>query len=1785
MITLSGYQVLEKIYDSINSEVYRAIRTRDQERVVIKVLKQDHPTPNELTRYQQEYQLTSSLNIDGVIKAYNLEKYQNTLLIILEDFGGDSWKILKKKSAANNVDKLLAIAIKISTSLAEIHGAKIIHKDINPSNIVINPETEAVKIIDFGISTKLTRENPTLKNPHVLEGTLAYISPEQTGRMNRSLDYRTDFYSLGVTFYEMFTGQLPFETNDDLELVHCHIAKQPLFPTEINSLIPPTISQIIMKLMAKNAEDRYQSAWGLKADLENCLQQLTSQGTIQDFSLASQDISDKFQIFQKLYGREQEIDILLNAFARVSNFNIDETGQLNDREQNLENSQKINAELMLIGGYSGIGKTSLVKEIYKPITEKKGYFIGGKFDQFQRNIPYSAVVQALGELVKHLLTENEVKLSQWREKLLYSLGVNGQIIIDVIPELELIIGKQPAVPELGGNESQNRFNFVFQNFIQVFTQPEHPLVLFLDDLQWADGASLKLMQVLMNREAKSLFLIGAYRDNEVDPGHPLILTVDEIAKNGAIIERVFLSPLDLPTVSVLIADALNSSKEKVKPLAELVLLKTGGNPFFLREFLDSLCTEDLLQFEPTSLSWQWDIKDIQKRGFTDNVVELMTGKIKRLPLETQNILKIGAAIGNKFELPLISSFESISLREIVDNLDIAVSENLVMPLDTRENIELALLKTPNYELPQYKFIHDRIQQAAYSLIPDEQKHLTHYQLGQILLQQISPEAREERIFELVNQLNDGISLVTQPSAQVELAVLNLTACRKARTSAAYQAAREYASIGLSLLGENPWQKYYQMTHAFYELQAELAFLCTDFEQMEYFIDMVIAESQSVLDTVKVYIIRIQANAARNKIQEALEVGQEILQRFGVTFPSIPNYSDIDEAMSENQALIGDRTVEDLVNLPILSDPEKLAIIEIGNRIMPAAFNAGSLLFFLIGSLTVKLSIEYGNAPSSCFSYSTYTTILCNFSKDVNTALKFAELALNVLYQFKATPVKASVLTVVGLFIHRNRLIRDTLPMLQAAYTTALETGDLEYSGYSAYGCCLASFWGGQPLETVAKDVNAFVNQLAKLNQLTTANYCRIFLQSITNLLGLNENPTVFSGEILQEEEILPQLLSLKDLVGVYFFYLYKLMLCFLFGEIAQAQDYATEGKKYLMSGPGLLTQGLFYFYDSLITLASLNCETKDQQKALESVNENQITLQEDWGKYAPMNYQHKIYLVEAEKCRVLGQKLAAMEYYDNAIALGKKYDYINDVAIAYELAAKFYLLEGKELIAKSYLQEARYFYELWGAKAKIKDLETKYPQLLTVKIANNSPKSTITNRTITTGVNSGDNLDLNTVLKASQAISGEIVLEKLLVSLMKIIIENAGAELGYLILETDNQLLIEAQGVMDDDNVTALQSLPIENNLPVTVINYVARVKEDLVLTNANIKKNFANDPYIISKQTKSILCTPLLNQGKLIGIVYLENNLTTSAFTEDRLEVIKLLSGQAAIAIENARLYQTLEDKVQERTLQLATANQEIIILNERLKAENLRLSAELEVAKKIQKMVLPKSEELEAITDLDIAGYMSSADEVGGDYYDVLKSENGIKIAIGDVTGHGLESGVLMLMAQTAIRTLEKMNETDAVKFLDILNKTLYDNLLRMRSDQNMTLTVLDYANKILKISGQHEEIIIVRTEGTVEKIDTIHLGFPLGLENQIADFIAQKTIQLNVDDLVVLYTDGITEAENIHQEQYGLDQLCRMVKDNRHKSAQEIKDNVINDLRKFIGNQKIFDDLTLVVLKQRI
>ncbi|MEA5533919.1 AAA family ATPase [Crocosphaera sp. XPORK-15E] len=1536
---IHGYKIQEKIHESSQSLVYRAIREHDQLPVILKNLKQSHPDPITISQFKQEYKILDHLNLPGVIKTYGLEKYQNSLSIILEDFGGESLSIILQKKTLTLVD-FLRVALGIVESLSGVHAANVIHKDINPSNIILQPETHQIKLIDFGISTRLSTEDTSLCDPNLIEGTLAYMSPEQTGRMNRKIDYHTDFYSLGVTFYEMLTGQLPFVTNDPLELVHFHLAKQPIFPSQINHEIPPIISKIVMKLLAKTSEERYQSAGGIKADLEICLKQIQQNNSIQEFTLGKQDISEKFQIPQKLYGREKEIERLVNTFENVIQ------GQ---------------SKMMLVSGYSGIGKSALIREIYPSITQRKGYFIAGKFEQFQRNIPYGAIIQACQELVSQLLTESEQKVIQWRQQILDALGVNGQVIIDVIPEIERIIGTQPEVIKLEPSQAQNRFNLVFQNFLKVFTKQQHPLGIFLDDLQWADSASLQLIKSLMTTIGhQHLLVIGAYRDNEVDATHPLRLTLDEIKSRGTIIEQIYLKSLNLDQINQLISETVRlDKKSNSEDLAKLVEKKTNGNPFFVKEFLTSLYRKQILKFERSNQKWHWNKNKIETSEITDNVVELMANNIKNTQIKTQEILKLAACIGSKFDLKTLAMICNKSQIQTANYLLEALETGLIIPINNQYKL------IDSYQNDQkivsnlkiiYKFSHDRVQQAAYSLISPENQQEIHLKIGKILLENTPIEKQEERIFTLVNQLNLGKKLIHNQSECYQLANLNLIAGKKAKLSAAYQPAFNYLQIGIDLLTDQEnWIKKYQLILELHLEAAESAYLYNNFEAMEQLINTIVKNAQSILDKVKAYEIKIKAHTSQNQLLEAIDLSLATLSLLGIKLTKHPSNLDIENALNETEMLLQDSIIKDLVNIPEIRDLKAIASMRILISMSMATFLAIPRLFTLIVTQQVKLSVEYGNSPEACVAYAFYGELLCQILGKFDEGYEIGQLALSLLSKLQAKRLESQTSFIVILSTkHWKEPLEQLLQPLLLGYQKGLETGDIEYAFWNSQLYCAYLFSIGRELNEVQDELSKYLEAAKNLQSKNSLYFLEMNYQVVLNLKNESQFRCLLIGEKFNEEQMLPRYKKVNYRLALFQFYSHKTMLCYVLGEFRQALENSIEGEKYVGE---MTTAGLpsFLFYNSLSHLAIPSETTHQQEKILKKVTDYQAKMKV-WATHNPSHYLAKFYLVEAELSRVLNHDEEAREYYDRAISLFQKNDYIHEQAIAYEIAARFYLAKNQNHLAHYYLQDAHYAYQRWGAIAKVKDLEEKYPQFL--QKDNLKPfKSTIK----TTGKHLSSNLDLNSVLKASQVISGEIVLEKLLEKFMETVIENAGAQRGFLLLEKASNWVIEAAGDIDSNNLTVLQSIPMETIdsktqapiLSVAIINYVAHTQENIVLNDATSEGQFTQTPYIIKTQPKSIICTPLLHQGKLTGIIYLENNLTTGAFTPERVEVLKILSTSAAISIENSRLYEQLEDysktlekKVDLRTQELRDKNQQLANTLEQLKATQAQIIAQEKLA-----------------------------------------------------------------------------------------------------------------------------------------------------------------------------------------------------------------------------------------------
>ncbi len=1507
MTEISGFEIFEKIYESSNSQVFRARRGKDGLPVVLKALNAQYPTPGQIRRYRQEYRITAGLNgVSGVIDVYDLVRFQNTLVIVLEDFGANSLDLLLESTGFSPTE-FSSVALRTAEILAEIHAANVIHKDINPSNILLNRTTGQLKIIDFGISTELSQEDPPMENPNALEGTLLYISPEQTGRMNRFIDYRCDYYSLGATYYELLTGRPPFKANDALELVHSHIAQLPLPPCELNPAVPIPLSRLIMKLLAKDAEDRYQSSAGIRFDLEHCLSQYESSGKNEPIVLASRDVPERLQIPQKLYGREREIESLEQAFEQVS---------------------RGGKEMMLISGPAGIGKTSIVNETYKPVTHRKGYFVSGKFDQFQRDVPYAAFVAAFRDLIGQILTESEERLEQWRERLQSSLGLNGQIIIDMIPEVKLIVGTQPDVPTVGPMETRNRFNLVFQNFIRAFCQPDHPLVLFVDDLQWADSASLKLLELIMaDRRIHFLFLIGSYRDTEVETSHPLRLLIDNLQQRGVSVGQVVVGALSQDRVTDLIAETLHADRASVKPLAGLVGRKTGANPFFLNQFTKSLCRDKLLAFDSSEATWRWDLDQIRDRNITDNVAELMATKIGNLRFDSRRAVEMAACVGSRFELEILANVCDTSPLETAGFLKEAVKEGFVIPFgNTYVSTESDGLEFTQDLRAVYKFSHDRVRQAAYSLIPESQKPSVHWLIGQTLLKDTPRLLRHQRIFDIVNHLNQGLISVEEDPKHHNLPELNLEAGKKAKASVAFSSAFGYFRTGLEMLDENSWDEQYDLTLDLHVEAVQTAYLTSNWDEMERLVSVVMEHATTLLDRAKVLEIKIQAYYAQHRLLDAVNQGLEILRLLGIRFPTNPTGLNLVTSLAQTWLTLIGKGTEDLVNLPQMSDPVKLRIASILTSLGPATYYAAPELLPLFILQGVRLSVRHGNAPQSPFLYSGYGLILSGGVGHIDSGYRFGELATAL--QDRRNPDQMSHRTTfsVNYFIkHWKKPLRETLGSFLDVYRAALEMGDFEYAVLALYTHSLLSYCVGCELEQVERYVSACTQIASELHQDALLHFSLRTHQVVLNLRGEAENPCRLKGASYDVDEMLPLHRNSHEISSQFATYFHQLILCCLFHEYEGALENANEAKKLVKRVVSHPTASVFYLYDSLARLALYPSSGKGKQRRILSVVNANQTKMKQWARHGPTNYLHKYYLVEAERLRVLGKKTEAAEHYDLAIAKAGESGFLNEEALATELAARFYLGENRANIARTYIEDARYCYQRWGAEAKIKDLEERYDGFPRRRGKSTEALAKTTSARDRTGSIKGEGLDLDSIVKASQTISGEIVLERLLAKLIRIIMENAGAQSGFLILESDGKLLIEARAAINPAEVEVMQSLPIEASkaLSPAIVYYVHRTGEDVVLDDAAKQGRFTDDPHVFDTGAKSILCAPIIHQGRLTGIVYLENNLTPGAFTPDNLRVLKLLCSQAAISIAQARLYEGLEQRVEQRTADLLEANE----------------------------------------------------------------------------------------------------------------------------------------------------------------------------------------------------------------------------------------------------------------------
>jgi PAS domain S-box-containing protein len=1416
------------------------------------------PSGLPLTR---EFELRDDLDAAWAARPLELIREGGRTVLLLEDPGGEP--LARHVGTPLEIASFLRVAIRVAAALGKAHHRGLVHRDLKPANILINCADGEARLTGFGIASRLPRERQALEPPETIAGTLAYMAPEQTGRMNRSVDSRSDLYSLGVTFYQMLIGSLPFSASDPIEWVHCHIARRPVMPSERLESVPPLISRMIMKLLAKTAEERYQTAAGLESDLRRCLAAWEAECRVDDFPLGEQDTSDQLLVPEKLYGRARELETLLAAFDRVVNSGT--------------------PELALVSGYSGVGKSSVVSELHKALLPSRALFASGKFDQYKRDIPYSTLVQAFRSLVRSLLGKSDAELAIWRNAFSEALGPNAGLIVDLVPELKIIIGDQPPVPELEPQQAQSRFQLVFGRFVGAFARPEHPLVLFLDDLQWLDAATLDLFDGLLTQsDLQHLMLIGAYRDNEVNVAHPLIRKVQDLRNAGAKISQIIIAPLSRDDVQRLIVDALRCERHAAAPLAQLAHDKTAGNPFFVIQFLHALAEEELLCFNYDAACWSWNLDRIRDKGYTENVVDLMIGKLTRLPVETQQALQQLACLGNVAEITMLSVVLQMSEEQVRAALWPAVRQELV---ERRGS--------------SYRFSHDRVQEAAYSMIRAEARAVAHLLIGRLLAVQTPPEKREEAIFDIVNQLNRGAALIAQQDEREQLAELNLIAAKRAKVATAYASALNYLAEGARLLPEECWARCHRLAFAIEINRAECEYLLGELASAEERLAMLSARAQTTVDSAAVTCMRINLYTTLDQSDTAVGVGLEYLSRVDGQLSRHPTAEDVHRDYDRLWEQLGSRSIEALLELPPMREPERCATIDVLTVLTSPSLFTDLNLFRLVVSRMSALSLEHGNADGSCLAYAWLGGILGTHFGDYQAGLRFGRLGIDLVEKHGLDRFRARVYLVFAVHVADwTQPLQTSRTFLRRAFDAAQTAGDVSCAAYSCIDLITNRFAAGDSLSQVEQEAEQGLQFALKARFGLAADCITGQLRLIRMLRGLTPEFTSFNDAEFDERrfelhlQINPQLA-----IGACWYWIRRLQACIYANDVASAIAALSHAAPLLWTAPTQFELAEYHFYGALARAAHCDLTSgKEQSLHLEALaaQHKQLTV---WAENCPATFANRAALVGAEIARLENRELDAMRLYEEAIRSARANGFVHIEALAYELAARFYDARGFEQIGRVYLRNARNGYLRWGADGKVRQLQDANPQIIEEERAL-GPTSTIS-----TPVGS---LDLATVLKVSEAVSAELVIEKLLDTLMRTAIEQAGAERGLLILLMGAERRITAEAATAGDRVV----VELRNEaatavaLPETVLHYVLHTREPVVLEDAAVQDPFSGDPYIRSQSSRSIVAAPLIARGKLIGVLYLENNLARSVFAPARVAVLELIASQAAIALENSRLY-----------------------------------------------------------------------------------------------------------------------------------------------------------------------------------------------------------------------------------------------------------------------------------------
>lgn len=1440
--------------------------------------KLSQPRPGLTARLVNEHSLKPYIERTWAARPTALLQQGGVTELLLEDPGGEP--LTRQTGSPIPIRRFLILSMAMSEATGQMHEAGLIHKDIKPNNFLISGSGDRAWLTGFGIASRLPRERQTPVPPEVIAGTFAYMAPEQTGRMNRSIDARSDLYSLGVTLYELITGALPFVATDPMEWIHCHVARQPIPPSKRLNGIPEPVSDIVMKLLAKAAEDRYKTAAGLSADLQRCLEEWETHEAVRPFELGTRDAPTKLIFREKLYGREDEIKSLISAFDLVVANGF--------------------PQLVLVSGYSGIGKSSVVNELHRSLVSRHGLFASGKFDQYKRGIPYATLAQAFQGLVAQLLSKHEAEVALWRDELATALGPNGQLMVNLIPELEMIIGEQPKVPDLSGPEAQSRLRLVVRQFIGVFARPEHPLVLFLDDLQWLDSATVDIVESLVTQtETASLLLVGAYRDNEVAPDHPLTGRLHSIRTSGAPVQEIQLGGIRPEDIVHMIADALDDHPQRVAPLADIVFAKAGGNPFFTTQFVASLVDENLLVYDPDFSGWSWDIDQVGARHVSDNIVDLMIERLRRLPEPSQEALRQMACMG--------AAVKALTFQRIVE----ASAEKAHMLLHD------ALVAGLLFQVDDgYAFAHDRIHEAAYASLPEPQKAITHQLIGSRLLATLDETEIDVDVFHIVSQF-DRIEIGSiAPAERVRVATLYLRAGRKAKASAAYSAACGYLARGRSQLAEFGWTTHGELAFALAMEHAECTFLTGDLAQAEQMISALLTHGTADVEKAAVYQLKVELCVVKSDNSGAVENGLEGLRILGFDLPIRPTWEDVQREYDEIWSNLQGDQIESFADLLPMTDQHALAAMRLLAEMQPPAYFSSFNMTILIICRMVNLSLTRGAASTSAQGLVLMGYIIGPAFGRYEDGYRIARLASDLASARNGSVDIARVNHLTGLAAAWTEPLPVVLDWLRAAFRGGVQAGDLYYACFEAAVIVLHVFLSGQKLEDVDQECKRALDFARETGFQAGMGLVIATERAVASLRGRTRGLSEYSDETFDADAFEAELARSQNSVVMWWYWTRKTMVHFLAGEYESALAAADEVQSQ-SSIRNMQIEQMDCFYYAGLSMAALIDETPAAQRgAMRAKLASQHAQLRAWAdETGSPTFADKHLLVAAEIARVDGQDLQAQRLYDESIRFAKENGFLHNEAVSNEMAGRFYARRHFERISQMYLREARLCYLRWGAHAKVKQMEASYPQL-----QEEQPLALSTSTTFAPV----EQLELATVIKVAQTVSGEIVLEKLVDALMRMAIEHAGAGRAVLMLSQGAETYIEAEAEMTGHGVVVRlrDNLDLTNAaLPDSVVQHVLSTKETVILENALSTSPFSTDAYVLDRHVRSLLALPLINQGKLIGLLYLENNLAANVFTPSQIAVLKLIASHAAVALENTRLYRDLAER-EARIRRLVDAN-----------------------------------------------------------------------------------------------------------------------------------------------------------------------------------------------------------------------------------------------------------------------